>query len=226
MQRRYVVWLNGCPGAGKTSVAHRLCATDQRYRLLDAEAVGRTIQRFVPGLRDYQTSALWFWVIRSWCRWRTRTDRIPVVPMSLMEQRPRQQVIDHLRRGDVEVIEVLLTASTARLRQRIADRGGPVTGWCLRELPRFYQLSGDIRPSIFLDSESASIESISAMVHTHLGTYRGFDAQRSSDGRSDAPTRASKRVSMWVERRFGSTVDKRTILRKKIACDHRRADRI
>lgn len=178
MRYRCVVWLNGCPGAGKTSVAQQLCNIDGCYLDLDAEALGRLIQRLAPGLRDYQTSAVWCWAVRSWCRWAASADHIPVVHMSLMETRPRREVIDHLRRNGIEVIEVLLSASASELRRRIVERGGSGTPWCLRELPRFYELSGRLCTTIRLDSEGVSAQNLSAFVHAHVCARRGSDPRR------------------------------------------------
>lgn len=117
-----------------------LAAIHSRYLVIDAELIGIVTRWFTFSNKDYQELTIWAYTLRIICRLIMFLGYVPVVPMTILEIRPRQRIIEYLRGQGVTVFEVMMVASHETLESRITERGGRCVSWCLRALPRFEDL--------------------------------------------------------------------------------------
>jgi chloramphenicol 3-O-phosphotransferase len=120
-----LVWLNGAFGAGKTSVARRIAAVRPSAMIVDPEQIGFLLRRLLPAAQadDFQDLPLWRELtVRILAEATARTEGPVVVPMTLVNPRYFQEVMDGLRAAGVDMRHFTLTAPVATLRRRLRRR--------------------------------------------------------------------------------------------------------
>lgn len=136
-------------------LSKEICVSTRTCVELNPEGFGKLLLRTMPGAPDYQDRQMWSTTILAASKVLTWIGTTPVIPMTLLEPRPRTRILEVLR-SEYRVIEVLLTAPYHVLKNRVVDRGAKGTDWCIEELPRFFSLATRISPTITIDTTTAS----------------------------------------------------------------------
>ena len=120
-----IIWINGGFGAGKTTLAEEL-----QRRLPDAvvynpEDVGIMLWKWLPSDGDFQHMASWreLVVAAALSLRRHHADTL-IVPMSLIRDAYRAEILGALADAGEEVLHVFLEADAGVLRKRVNARVG------------------------------------------------------------------------------------------------------
>lgn len=118
-----IIWLNGGFGAGKTTLAEEL-----RRRLPDAvvynpEDVGLMLWKWLPPNGDFQHLPSWReLVVATALSLRRHHAETLIVPMSLIRDAYRAEILGGLADAGEEVLHVFLQADAGVLRERLNAR--------------------------------------------------------------------------------------------------------
>ncbi|HEX9042863.1 MAG TPA: AAA family ATPase [Trebonia sp.] len=137
-----IIWLNGGFGSGKTTLAEEL-----RRRLPDAlvynpEDVGLMLRKWMPADGDFQHLASWReLVVTTALSLRRHHAETLIVPMSLIRDAYRAEVLGRLAAAGEDVLHVFLEVDAAVLRERLNAR---VTrpGWEWERTARELDMTG------------------------------------------------------------------------------------
>ncbi|WNV91679.1 AAA family ATPase [Umezawaea sp. Da 62-37] len=128
-----IIWLNGGFGAGKTTLAEELRLRLPEAVVYDPEDVGLMLWKWVPPNEDFQDLPSWreLVVATALSLRRHHADTL-VVPMSLVRDAYRAEILGGLAEAGEEVLHVFLEADAAVLEARVAARApvpdNPETG--------------------------------------------------------------------------------------------------
>lgn len=156
--------MNGCPGAGKSSVVATLVETHECYRALDAEKIGRGIQRLTH-CKDYQTSMAWPLGVGVAALITCRGSHRAAVPMTLLAAKPRKRVRWVFNILRLPVTEVLLEADMHTLTRRVQNRKDLAEAWCLAHIPTFLSQAAKVHAPR-LDTSMMSVAYAAEQVHS------------------------------------------------------------
>ena len=120
-----VIWLNGGFGAGKTTLAEELHRRLPGAVVYNPEDVGLMLWKWLRPNDDFQDLPSWRELVvataLSLCRYHADT---LIVPMSLIRDAYRVEILGGLADAGEEVLHVFLEADAGVLRERIDARGG------------------------------------------------------------------------------------------------------
>lgn len=116
-----IVWINGAFGSGKTTTAALVVKGLSGAKLFDPEHVGYMLMPFVESpTGDFQDLPLWRHLVIETMVGLARQYSHPwVVPMSLINEAYRAEILGGIRGAGVEVREFVLDVPEDRLRVRI-----------------------------------------------------------------------------------------------------------
>lgn len=121
-----IIWLNGGFGAGKTTLAEELRRRVSGAVVYDPEDVGLMLWKWLEPNGDFQDLPSWRELVVatavSLCRHHADT---LIVPMSLIRDAYREEILGGLTDAGEEVVHVFLDADGDVLRARLDARGGP-----------------------------------------------------------------------------------------------------
>ncbi len=120
-----IIWLNGGFGAGKTTLAHELHRRLPDALVYNPEDVGLMLWRWLPPNEDFQHLPSWreLVVATALSLRRHHADTL-VVPMSLLRDAYRAEILGALAGAGEEVLHVFLDADAGVLRDRLTARAG------------------------------------------------------------------------------------------------------
>ncbi|MDT0309935.1 NUDIX domain-containing protein [Streptomyces sp. DSM 44917] len=142
-----IIWLNGAPGAGKSTAAHELLRLLPGSALYDPDLVGAGLRRMLPSERLAEADD-----VRELPAWRRLVvdtaaallAEVPgplITPMTLLDQAHRDEIFGGLAARRIPVQHFHLAVEETFLRRRIEGRatedGEAVPARCLRDLPRY-----------------------------------------------------------------------------------------
>jgi gluconate kinase len=133
-----IIWLNGSFRAGKTTLAEELHRRLPDAVVFDPENVGLMLWKWLPPNDDFQDLPSWreLVVATALSLRRHHADTL-IVPMSLIRDAYRAQILGGLADAGEEVLHVFLEAEAAVLRERNDARvdipGSPGTNHPARE---------------------------------------------------------------------------------------------
>jgi gluconate kinase len=118
-----IIWLNGGFGAGKTTLAAELRRRLPETVVFDPEDVGITLWKWVPRNDDFQDLPSWReLVIATALSLRKHHADTLIVPMSLLRQAYRDEILGGLAGAGEQVLHVFLAADAGTLRERVTTR--------------------------------------------------------------------------------------------------------
>jgi len=126
-----IIWLNGGFGAGKTSLAEELHRRLPDAVVYDPEDVGLMLWKWLPPKGDFQHLPSWreLVVATALSLRRHHADTL-IVPMSLIRDAYRAEILGGLAGAGEEVLHVFLEADAGVLRERLNARvTRPGTDW-------------------------------------------------------------------------------------------------
>jgi gluconate kinase len=133
-----IIWLNGAFGSGKTTLAGELHRRLPDAVVYDPEKVGLMLRQWVPGDGDFQHLPSWreLVVATALSLRRHHADTL-IVPMSLIRDAYRDEILGGLADAGEEVLHVFLELDADVLRARLnarVTRPGWEWEWTAREL--------------------------------------------------------------------------------------------
>ena len=118
-----IIWLNGGFGAGKTTLAEELRRRLPDAVVYDPEDVGLMLWKWVPPNGDFQHLPSWRdLVVATALSLRRHHAETLIVPMSLIRDAYRAEILDGLADAGEEVLHVFLEADAGVLRERLDAR--------------------------------------------------------------------------------------------------------
>jgi adenylylsulfate kinase-like enzyme len=118
-----IIWINGGFGAGKTTLAEELHRRLPDAVVYDPEEVGLMLWKWLPSNGDFQHLPSWreLVVATALSLRRHHADTL-IVPMSLIRDAYRAQILGGLADGGEKVLHVFLEADAEVLRERLNAR--------------------------------------------------------------------------------------------------------
>jgi predicted kinase len=118
-----IIWLNGAFGAGKTTLAEELRRRLPEAVVYDPEDVGLMLWKWMPPNDDFQDLPSWreLVVATALSLRRHHADTL-IVPMSLIRDAYRAEILGGLADAGEEVLHVFLEADVGVLRERLSAR--------------------------------------------------------------------------------------------------------
>ena len=118
-----IIWLNGAFGAGKTTLAAELRLRLPEAVVYDPEDVGLMLWKWMPPNDDFQDLPSWreLVVATALSLRRHHADTL-IVPMSLIRDAYRAEILGGLADAGEEVLHVFLEADAGVLRERLNAR--------------------------------------------------------------------------------------------------------
>ena len=119
-----IVWINGAYGSGKTTLVQEITHRRPDVLVLDPEHIGHLLRESVPVPTDnFQDLPSWREIVVAAVLsvQRHHADLL-LVPMTLINEAYRREVLGALRAADVELLEVFLDVPADELRRRIEHR--------------------------------------------------------------------------------------------------------
>ena len=119
-----IVWINGAFGSGKTTLVEELRSRRPNAVVFDPEHIGYMLRELVPvPTGDFQGLASWREIVAASVIsvHRYHADLL-LVPMTLVRDAYRRQVMDSIRGAKTELLEVFLDVPADELRRRIEQR--------------------------------------------------------------------------------------------------------
>jgi gluconate kinase len=118
-----IIWLNGGFGAGKTTLGEELRRRLPDALVYDPEDVGLMLWKWVPSNGDFQHLASWReLVVATALSLRRHHAQTLIVPMSLIRDAYRAEILGGLAAAGEEVLHVFLEVDAAVLRERLNAR--------------------------------------------------------------------------------------------------------
>jgi predicted kinase len=118
-----IIWVNGGFGAGKTTLAEELHRRLPDAVMYDPEEVGIMLWKWVPPDGDFQHLASWReLVVATALSLRKHHAETLIVPMSLIREAYRAEILGGLADAGEEVLHVFLEADASVLRERLNAR--------------------------------------------------------------------------------------------------------
>jgi predicted kinase len=118
-----IIWLNGGFGAGKTTLAEELHRRVPDAVVYNPEDVGLMLWKWMPPNDDFQHLPSWReLVVATALSLRRHHARTLIVPMSLIVDAYRAEILGGLADAGEEVLHVFLEADACVLRERLNAR--------------------------------------------------------------------------------------------------------
>ena len=118
-----IIWLNGGFGAGKTTLAEELHRRLPDAVVYNPEEVGLMLWKCVPPNGDFQHLASWReLVVATALSLRRHHAEMLIVPMSLIRDGYRAEILGGLADAGEDVLHVFLEADADALRERLNAR--------------------------------------------------------------------------------------------------------
>ena len=118
-----IIWINGGFGAGKTTLAQELHRRLPNAVVYDPEDVGLMLWKWMRPNGDFQHLPSWReLVVATALSLRRHHAETLIVPMSLIRDAYRAEILDGLADADEEVLHVFLEADVGVLQERLNAR--------------------------------------------------------------------------------------------------------
>ncbi len=167
-----IVWINGAFGSGKTSAAIELNKRLMGSKLYDPEEFGLFLREHVPGAKgysDFQDHPLWARLNFDILKYLDSQDHTCViVPMTLVNGKYYEQIIDKLRDGGTELRMYTLMASKKTITSRLIKRGDLEGSWAFQQTDRCIKQLNKPKFERHIDTEDKCVSEVVDYIESQL----------------------------------------------------------
>lgn len=118
-----IIWINGCFGVGKTTIANRLKEKIDNSIIYDPENVGTFLFNTLPAKEDdFQDYKLWRKINYELLKNLNTKFKAIIVPMTITNIQYYDEIIGRLERDGVNIKHVILTANKENIISRLNIR--------------------------------------------------------------------------------------------------------
>ena len=155
-----VIWINGCFGVGKTTIAEELNKTLKNSFIYDPENLGAFLRDNLKyEYKDFQEYVLWrrlnYIIISDLMK---HYDNI-IIPMTLTNKKYYDQILGKLKKIDVNVIHIILEAEKNAIKNRL-DKRPDTTAWSYLQVDRCLEAFRNDITGIKIDTNNKEIVEI------------------------------------------------------------------
>lgn len=166
-----IYWLNGAYGAGKSTVAEKLKERIGNAHIFDAEEVGNAVRDNYPESLKHSI------IFDGYPLWREmnvkllkdmaqRYDGDIIVPMTLILDEAREEIIGGLTDGGIAVLYIFLDADAETLRARILARGEEEGCWCMENIPMALGAQASDAHAVHINTVGRTVDEIAEDILT------------------------------------------------------------
>lgn len=131
-----IVWINGCFGVGKTTIAGILKEKIDNSIIYDPEKVGTFLFNTLPVKEDdFQDYELWRKINYKLLKNLNTEFKVIIVPMTITNIQYYDEIIGRLERDGVNIKHFILIANKENIISRLNARGNS-TEWAYRQVDR------------------------------------------------------------------------------------------
>lgn len=131
-----IIWINGCFGVGKTTVAGRLKEKIDNSIIYDPEKVGTFLFKTLPVKEDdFQDYELWRMINYEMLKNLNTEFKVIIVPMTITNIQYYDEIIGRLERDGVNIKHFILAANKEIIISRLNIRENS-TEWAYRQVDR------------------------------------------------------------------------------------------
>jgi len=160
-----IVWINGAFGAGKTTVAKKLCKKLEKSFIYDPEQVGYFLwDNFPPEIKrkgNFQHIPMWReFNAKILLHLAQNYDGTILVPMALYTRQYYDEIIGTLQTQGVAVKHFILMASDKTLEKRIRKRGRRKAAWPISHIQTCQKAFSTDIPGCHIDTDTQNAEGV------------------------------------------------------------------
>lgn len=164
-----LIWINGAYGAGKTQTAHELSRRVAGAHVADPELIGFALHGMLPQSErgDFQDLPQWrSAVVETLVQAHAAHAGPVIVPMALVRDDYRDEIIGGLRARGVDVRHYALIARRDTLRRRLRSRiaflrtGGRRPTWAMQQIDRCVVALADQRDAIAVPNDERTLDEV------------------------------------------------------------------
>jgi cytidylate kinase len=135
-----IIWINGAFGSGKTNTAYELNRRIENSYVYDPEEVGYFIRDNIPKklkLNDFQDFTIWRDFNYQMLEYMSiHYDGVIIVPMTITSELYYNQILERLKKKDIDIKHFTLVASKETLAKRLRKRGDSSNSWAAKQINR------------------------------------------------------------------------------------------
>ena len=131
-----IIWINGCFGVGKTTIAGRLKEKTDNSIIYDPEKVGTFLFNILPVKEDdFQDYELWRMINYEMLKNLNTEFKVIIVPMTITNIQYYDEIIGRLERDGINIKHFILVANKENIISRLNVRENS-TEWAYRQVDR------------------------------------------------------------------------------------------
>lgn len=135
-----IIWINGAFGSGKTNTAYELNRRIDNSYVYDPEEIGFFIRDNMPNelkLNDFQDFIMWREFNSRMLDYISNKYRgIIIVPMTITSEIYFDEIIEKLRKANIDIKHFTLMAERDTLLKRLKQRGDGKNSWPAQQINR------------------------------------------------------------------------------------------
>lgn len=131
-----IIWVNGCFGVGKSTIAGELNKQIKESIIYDPEEIGGFLSNTLPIKKDdFQDYELWRIINYETLKYLNSRFKIIIVPMTITNLQYYDEIIGKLKKEEICIKHFILSASKENIIKRLDSRGNS-TKWTYDQVDR------------------------------------------------------------------------------------------